>query len=365
MAIEKYSGQGGFAEDIFLNLGLSRDHAAVLAQAGNFGLSASSWKTYKTAEHHLNACMADVGRRMRFPFSVGDVLTFIAWLVDKRKVRAKTILIYLSGLRMAHFQRGHFSINLHSDIVKHVLTGLKQQDVVKDKTKDTVERLPVTMEVMQMLKEELLMCKWDLKKKRLVWAIATMAFNGSFRVHELLSREAQCYDPTSTLLTKDVTCKLLPGQGGASVLQVFLKSPKERRLKLGIQVDLFSTGSYICPVEAYLKYKQSLGGEVELKSPVFVTCTRSGYTGANFNSDIKQLLQGRLDYSRVKITSHSFRAGLATEMGKLGYKDDEIQSIGRWSSQAYLTYVKCARLKRMTIARELSASILAGRRVSC
>ena len=364
MALNKYSGQGGFDESIFLNLGLSRDHAVVLAQAGNFGLSAASWKTYKTAENHLNACMAEVGRRMAFPFSVGDVLTFIAWLAVKRKVRAKTIMIYLSGLRMAHFQRGHFSINLHSDIVKHVLTGLKQQDVIKDKTKDAVERLPVTMEVMRMLKEELLMCQWDLRKKRLVWAIAAMAFSGSFRVHELLSREAQRYDPTSTLLTKDVTCKILPEQG-ASVLQVFLKSPKERRLKLGIQVDLFSTGSYICPVEAYLKYKQSLGGDLEQDSPVFVTCKKRGYTGADFNRDLKQLLQGRLDYSRVKITSHSFRAGLATEMGKLGYKDDEIQSIGRWSSQAYLTYVKCARLKRMTIARELSASILAGRRVSC
>ena len=364
MAINKYSGQGGFAESMFLDLGLSRDHAVVLAQAGNFGLSAGSWKTYKTAENHLNACMAEVGRRMTFPFSVGDVLTFIAWLVDKRKVRAKTIMIYLSGLRMVHFQRGHFSINLHSDIVKHVLTGLKQQDVVKDKQKDKVERLPVTMEVMRMLKQELLMCKWDLNKKRMVWAVAAMAFSGSFRVHELLSREAQRFDPSSTLLTKDVTCKVLPGQKGASVLQVFLKCPKERRLKLGIQVDLFSTGSYICPVEAYLKYKRSLASLQERDTPAFVTCARRGYTGADFNKDLKQLLQGRLDYSKVKITSHSFRAGLATEMGKLGYKDEEIQSIGRWSSQAYLTYVKCARLKRMTIARELSASILAGRRVN-
>lgn len=364
MAIKKYSGQGGFEEEMFLNLGLSSEHSVVLAQAGNFGLAASSWKTYKTAENHLKACMEDVGRNMRFPFSVGDVLTFIAWLIAKRGVRAKTIMIYLSGLRMVHFQRGHFNINLHSDIVKHILTGLKQKDIIKDKISGNVERLPVTMEIMQMIKEELLKCRWDLRKKRLVWAVAALAFSGSFRVHELLSRQAQYYDPTSTLLVKDITCQIVPEQGGAKVLQVFLKSPKERRLKLGIQVDLFSTGSYICPVDAYLKYKRSLVGSQELSSPAFITCAKRGYTGADFNKDIKKLLESKIDYARAKVTSHSFRAGLATEMGKLGYKDEEIQSIGRWNSQAYLTYVKCARLKRMTIAQELSASILAGKRVN-
>ena len=67
MAINKYSGRGGFDEDMFVDLGLTREHAVVIAQAGNFGLSAASWKTYKTAENHLKACMADVGRRMSFP----------------------------------------------------------------------------------------------------------------------------------------------------------------------------------------------------------------------------------------------------------------------------------------------------------
>ena len=69
-----------------------------------------------------------------------------------------------------------------------------------------------------------------------------------------------------------------------------------------------------------------------------------------FNTDLKILLRGQVDYSKGKITSHSFCAGLATEMAKLGYADQDIMNIGRWRSSAYLSYVKCPRVKRMRVA---------------
>ena len=364
-AIQKYSEHGGFTDDAFLHLGVPRHLVPVLTRASNHGLAAASWKTYKTAQNHLEACIRDIGRDMKFPFSVGDTLTFIAWLVEKRGVRAKTVQIYMSGLRMCHFQRGLYDVNLYQDIVRHVLTGLKQTDLIKDKEGGKVERLPVTMAVMEQLKRSLLRCGWDLARVRLVWAVITMAFNGSFRVHELLSREENKFDPSSTLLAKNVTSEMVK-EGGkwTKVVKVYLKSPKERRLKMGVAVDVFPADSFLCPVEAFHKYLLSLGRPLPPSGPVFLTGKRSGYTGAAFNKDLRELLKGVVDYDKGKITSHSFRAGLATEMGRLGYKDDEIKSIGRWSSDAYLAYVKCARLKRMKVAKELSTSLLAGRRIS-
>ena len=207
-AIQKYSEHGGFTDDAFLHLGVPRHLVPVLTRASNHGLAAASWKTYKTAQNHLEACIRDIGRDMKFPFSVGDTLTFIAWLVEKRGVRAKTVQIYMSGLRMCHFQRGLYDVNLYQDIVRHVLTGLKQTDLIKDKEGGKVERLPVTMAVMEQLKRSLLRCGWDLARVRLVWAVITMAFNGSFRVHELLSREENKFDPSSTLLAKNVTSEM-------------------------------------------------------------------------------------------------------------------------------------------------------------
>ena len=54
-----------------------------------------------------------------------------------------------------------------------------------------------------------------MAKVRLVWAVITMAFNGSFRVHELLSREEHKFDPSSTLLAKNVTSEMVK-EGGKS-----------------------------------------------------------------------------------------------------------------------------------------------------
>ena len=364
-AVQKYSDQGGFKEDAFIHLGVPEHLATTLAWASNHGLAATTWKTYGTAARHLQACIEDIGRNMEFPFSVGDTLTFIGWLVEKRGVKAKTVQIYLSGLRMAHFQRGLFNVNLYADIVRHVLTGLKQCDLIKEKQGGSVERLPVTMEVMEQIKLRLLNCGWDLGKKRLVWAVVTMAFSGSFRIHELLSREEKKFDPSSTLLAKNVSSEVVKdGRRWEKVIKVYLKAPKERRLKMGLAIDVFPTESYLCPVVAFEKYLQSLEQPLIPAGPVFLTSGRTGYTGSSFNKDLKHLLKDHVDYSKGKITSHSFRAGLATEMGRLGYKDEEIKAVGRWSSEAYLHYIKCARLKRMKVAKELASSLLAGKRIS-
>ena len=77
------------------------------------------------------------------------------------------------------------------------------------------------------------------------------------------------------------------------------------------------------------------------------------YTGADFNRDLKKLLVGIIDYKEGAVTSHSFRAGLATWMARAGYSDEEIMLTGRWRSQAFLNYVKTPRTARAVQAEEL------------
>ena len=286
-------------------------------------------------------------------------MTFLAWLIN-RGIRASTVQVYLSGLRMSHFTRGCFGVAIYEDIITHMIRGLKHRDLVRDKIAGKTGRLPVTMDILTKIRVAIRKSSWDMAKKRLVWAVCCLAFNGSFRVHELLSRETRIFDPTSTLLKKDVTVSVCQDGGTRiEVLQVYLKSPKEARLSDGVMVDLFSTSSFFCPVVAFKKYISSLPFMLEENSPVFRSSSGVGYTGAGFNADLKILLSGQVDYSKGKITSHSFRAGLATEMAKLGYADQDIMNIGRWRSSAYLSYVKCPRVKRMRVARQLATGLLA------
>jgi hypothetical protein len=102
--VQKYSERGGFEDTAFLSLGVPAHLAPTLTSASNHGLAATSWKVYSTAERHLQACIEELRRPMAFPFSVGDTLTFVAWLVQTRNIKPKTVQIYLSGLRMCHFR---------------------------------------------------------------------------------------------------------------------------------------------------------------------------------------------------------------------------------------------------------------------
>ena len=50
---------------------------------------------------------------------------------------------------------------------------------------------------------------------------------------------------------------------------------------------------------------------------------------------------------------HSFRAGMASLLGTLGYTDEDIQAVGRWSSRAFLAYLKLPRTQRLTMAKKI------------
>ena len=68
------------------------------------------------------------------------------------------------------------------------------------------------------------------------------------------------------------------------------------------------------------------------QKPSFRTADGKSYTGKMFNKDLKKLLESVIDYrSMGKISSHSFRIGITTMLGKLGFSDNDIMAIGRWS----------------------------------
>ena len=193
VARQKHSGIGGFALGTFLEHGIPLDLAPCLVEAGNFGLAATSWKTYETVSRHVIACQNDIGRRLPMPFSVGDVLTFLAWLVQRRGVRAKTVQVYLSGLRMLHFQSGFFEVQLQSQIVKHMIVGLKQKDLLRDKLEGKKGRLPVTLRVLRQIRVKLQRANLPLHRKRLIWAVCALGFSGSFRAAEVDITASQIY----------------------------------------------------------------------------------------------------------------------------------------------------------------------------
>ena len=127
-------------------------------------------------------------------------------------------------------------------IYNSIIRGREQE-----MSKQRIPRLAMTLPVMKVLKTLITRTSWTLEGKRLLWAVCTMAFHGSFRIHELLSRETTSFDPSTTLLGKDVKLVKTKIDGIEEILLVYLKSPKEDKLSQGVRVELFATGTFSCP----------------------------------------------------------------------------------------------------------------------
>ena len=281
------------------------------------------------------------------------VIAFVGWLMTVRKISSNSVSQYLSGLRIVHLKNGVLPGNLRPDLINAILKGHSRIETVQKSP-----RLAMTIPVMKLLKKLLTISSMSLEKKRLLWTKCCMAFHGSFRIHELLSKEELTFDHTTTLLGADVrkisTC--IESQA-ENLLIVHLKNPKEDKLRLGVNVELFSTGTFSCPVSAWTKWRNAATCKITATKPVFRHGDGKCMTGYTFNKEIKCLLGKFIDYDKGKFLSHSFRAGFASMMASAGYSDPEIMRQGRWHSQAFATYCKTGRGSRLKEQREIARNL--------
>ena len=281
------------------------------------------------------------------------ILAFVGWLITVRKVSASTISQYLSGLRITHLKNGVLPPCLRPDVVQSILKGLEHEA-----TKNSIPRLPVTIPIMRLIKKKLTMSKMDLSKKRLLWAISCIALHGSFRIHELLAKEELSFDPSTTLLGKDIRKLSTRIEGKVEdLIVIHLKNPKEDKLKNGVNVELFSTGTITCPIGAYNKWQKASNLKLDPIKPLFRLENGKCLTGATFNKALKDLLRKHINYEEKKFLSHSFRAGFASMMAEAGYSDQEIMRQGRWHSEAFKAYCKTGRGSRLKEQRDLERKL--------
>jgi hypothetical protein len=268
-----------------------------------------------------------------------------------RKVKHRTIENYLAGIRQLHVVKGLDEPNLRAGVVGLVLTGKKNMETRARKVGEARgARLPVTLNVMKLIKATVKTAAWDKQEKLLMWAVCCLAFSGSFRIGELLAKESRRFDPASTLLEGEVA--IVEGTGGKMSVQVQVKWAKQDKAGQGFAVEVYETGSAICPVRALQKW-WAVEPPRERGLPAFREGGGNALTATVFNRKLKELLGKHLDYKKGGITSHSFRGGVPSILGALGYSDEEIKTVGHWSSRAFAQYTKLPRTRRRQMALDI------------
>ena len=349
----KYGPGGGCRPTLLEDTGLSIRRRESLSKYINQGLSQKTWDSYQTAERMWRRCEKETGEKMDLPWRQKDTLLFTDWLLSDRKVSSATAGCYLAGIRKLHEMRGIENPGIRKSLVNQVLKGKRNEEAVTKRCADHKGRLPVTLTVMKLMKEVIRGWSQPMEWKLLMWAVCTLAFHGSFRIHELLCQHETYFDPDFTLLEKDVQMQSqkLPGGKEARVLIVTVKAPKENKKGGVAVVDVYETGGPTCPVKAFCQWKnkrQEDGNKILFRSNDGVPLT-----GRRFNVLLKHLLEPHIDYSKGSITAHSFRSGIPSLLGALGHTDEEIKKIGRWSSRSFEHYTKLPRTTRAAIAQKL------------
>jgi integrase len=346
----KYGNKGGCAAELFRDLDLPEETAQSLAALGNLGVSKNTWSTYRTAKVMLAKCEAETRADLSLPFNEKKTLIFVDWLVRVRNLRGATINSYLAGIRQLHIVSNFEAPAIRTGLVKLVLKGINNRDGIQKRCEKPANRLPMTINTMLIFKNAISSSHLSGHDKRLVWAVATLAFAGGFRIGELLSKHESTFDPDFTLLARDLS--ISNDKSGRTTIHIHLKCPKETKSAAPTVVDVFQSDGSICPVKAFMTWSGLRPRNQD--EPLFRFDNGTPLTGTRMNRLIDQLLNPFVDKSIGKFNAHSFRIGLASMLANAGLPDDELQAIGRWSSRAFEVYLRLKRTKRMAVGKKVT-----------
>ena len=322
-----------------------------LAETANFALAKSTWSTYKTTRNHLSKCEHQTGEDLSVPVNDAKIILFLSWLLEERKIKLTSVESYLAGLQQLHLVEGLEAPKIRSDIINTILKGAKHRSWLEDKLNPRSKRLPMNLVAINLLGLELNQMEMNKADIRMVWTVSLIAFFSSFRMGELLIDKEEEFDPASDLLTEDII--ITKGSNNQKVLQIKLKLSKENRSNKDIFVDLFQNDTF-CPINAMESWVNSSTLR-EKGMPAFRLTNGTSLTKKRFNSILKSCLNKNIPPGTGFYSGHSFRAGIPSMLGSLGYSTEEIMCVGRLSSNSYECYVKTARTKRQKMAREIAS----------
>ena len=348
----KYSAEGLFSAESLGDLDIPQNLRSTLAFNLNHTIAQDTWSAYRTGIKKLEQFSTATNSPLSLPLTKELTLAFSAWILDTG-VSAATLETYLSSLRMLHLIHGKEPPKERPQLLSAALKGKKNRDNFAKRDLSTRSRLPMTPSLLKLMKLELRSSNRCLEDKRMIWTAAVVAFSGGLRGGEFLCRQAKFFDPDTALRERDMKLdNIVIDNQNVNILKLKLRSEKQNRSNAATICDIYPSASSLCPVSAFEKW-QGTRQTSSPNLPAFRFKDGSNLTISAFNKILKETLGPHTRNFRGKISSHSFRIGLASMIGLLGFSDEQVMAAGRWSSRAYQAYLKLPRTRRLEMARAI------------
>ena len=285
------------------------------------GLRKSTRSTYSSAqETFIRFC--DRYGLVAVPVSEKTILRFISHLYAK-KVSHGTIKVYLAAVRNLNVLSGH-EVTIWSYKVKLAVKA------VQSSGPPPVKKKPIMYSLLCLMCAQL-SNRWS--GLMLKAALSTAFFAGLRGGEYTISGQAS----TSQSLT--VAHVSFDKVNMTKVMR--LKIPRSKTRVHGITCSVGCSGQKVCAVcdmESYMALR-SASSKLQSNQALFQFQNGEILSKSKMNQAIKELVSG-LGLNPSEFSTHSLRAGVASEAAARGFKEWELKSLGNWSSNAYMGYVR-------------------------
>ena len=277
-------------------------------------ISVATKQAYQRAWQHFLQYLKEKSITFQFPIPVPCLADFVGHLFDSEYAPG-TIMSMLSALSFVHKLVGNMDPT-ESFLVKKLLMGSRKLRQQKD------VRLPITIGILsKIINASRNIFQDKFNQKRFI-AMCSLAFHALLRVGEM------------TMSHNNLNIDCIQVERGSLTLQ-FLKYKLSEGLPSTHQVKASPFTSH-CPVRCMQDYLFLRGFR---SGALFLTKDGSAVSRKLFVEELNAAFS-LAGIQNQRYTTHSFRIGGASYMATQGYSDAQIRQAGRWTSNAFLSYIR-------------------------
>ena len=186
---------------------------------------------YATATRHYFAAEKALGRKFEVPPTELEYIFLTTYLMNQN-LSVCTIRGYLAGIRFYLLSLGVTSPPKLPLLAEQLLIGMKNQTSDPIDTASKKTRRAITAKMLRIHGHGIAVtAEWSSYEKSLRWAVVLIAWWGSFRIGELLSKSKTSFHPGSTLLASDVKIT-------EESVAFWIRSPKIQKESTGDVVEV-------------------------------------------------------------------------------------------------------------------------------
>jgi hypothetical protein len=243
------------------------------------------------------------------------------------RVQPKTIKAYLAAVKSLHGDLGLPDPTAVCPRLQRLIRGIARYHG----TAESRPRLPITRDILTRIATTNSTTIFDDVN---FMAASCLAFFGFLRSGEITW---DIFDPAYNISQSSI--QFLPDDQNPTHASLAIPSSKTDPFRTGVTIYIAAIpGSPICPI-LWLRRLFTLRPRKTGYTPLFSRSDNGAFSRSFLVNRLRSALL-RIGILPDNYAGHSFRIGAATAAAEKGFTQYEIQVLGRWRSDAYLTYIR-------------------------